>query len=227
MSTGHQANYVQEVLDELAERLADCDTPLLELYALLALTRGTGTTLENVHDAWAVWRNRTRPDHPALIPFIMLAPDVRELDRKYAEAIREAAAELVLGGESPAPEPPGDDTGGRWSCIAFMGRNEYTGYVRDITKNGQPAYRVDLPGLVYGGNPLEYVEYAASAWFSEWPVTEASVRAAWEAKQRAAERRRQQEAEWARMQDQRALTDGSAAVGDEDDYGNGDREAPF
>ena len=144
---------------------------------------------------------------------------------RIAEACRTPASSLLpLEHQGRAT---GDGDGGRWACIAFMGRNEYTGYVRDITKNGQPAYRVDLPGLVYGGNPLEYVEYAASAWFSEWPVTEASVRAAWEAKQRAAERRRQQEAEWARMQDQRALTDGSAAVGDEDDYGNGDREAPF
>lgn len=98
-------NYAQEVLDELAERLPDCDTPLLELYALLALVRGGGTTLENVHDAWAIWRNRTRPDHPSLVPFIKLAPDVRELDRKYADAIREAAAELVLGGV-PDPVPP-------------------------------------------------------------------------------------------------------------------------
>ena len=110
-----------------------------------------------------------------------------------------------------------------------MGRNEYTGYVRDITKNGQPAYRVDLPGLIYGGNPLDYVEYAASAWFSEWPVTEASVRAAWEAKLRAAERRRQQEAEWARMQDQRALTDGGGE-GDHDpdeDLDDDEDDRPF
>ena len=93
-------NYVQEVLDELAERLPDCDTPLLELYALLALTAGTGTTLEDVHQAWAVWRNRTRPDHPSLVPFAALAPEVRELDRKYAEAIREVAAEFGLGSET-------------------------------------------------------------------------------------------------------------------------------
>ena len=93
-------NYVQEVLDELAERLPDCGTPLLELYALLALTAGTGTTLEDVHQAWAVWRNRTRPDHPSLVPFAALAPEVRELDRKYAEAIREVAAEFGLGSET-------------------------------------------------------------------------------------------------------------------------------
>lgn len=104
-ATQEAVNYAQEVLDELAERLPDCDTGLLELYALLALARGGGTTLENVHDAWSIWRNRTRPDHPSLIPFIMLVPDVRELDRKYADAIREAAAELVLGG-APDPEPP-------------------------------------------------------------------------------------------------------------------------
>ncbi len=106
-----RVNYVQEVLDELAGRLPDCDTGLLELYALLALARGGGTTLENVHDAWAIWRSRTRPDHAALVPFIMLAPEVRELDRKYAEAIRAAAANLVLGGV-PDPEPgtvPGEE----------------------------------------------------------------------------------------------------------------------
>jgi hypothetical protein len=102
-TTMSDPNYVQDVLDELAERLPDCNTPLLEFYALLALTMGTGTTLENVHDAWALYRNRTRTDHPALVPFVMLAPDVRELDRKYAEAIRETAAELVLGGFPPCP----------------------------------------------------------------------------------------------------------------------------
>lgn len=116
----------------------------------------------------------------------------------------------------PEPEPLPDGAGGRWACIAFMCRNEYTGYVRDITKGGQAAYRVDLPGLVYGGNPLDYVEYAATAWFSEWPVTEASVRAAWEAKLRAAGKRRRQEAEWARMQEQRALTAGDDDL--DDDY---------
>jgi hypothetical protein len=130
-------------------------------------------------------------------------------------AITDEAEEVADG------DGGGMELSGRWACISFVGRNEYTGYVRDITKNGQPAYRVDLPGLIYGGNPLDYVEYAASAWFSEWPVTEASVRAAWEAKQRAAERRRQQEAEWARMQERRALTDGTEDededLDDEDD----------
>ena len=53
--------------------------------------KGTETTLENVHDAWSTWRDATRPDHPSLVPFAELAPDVQELDRKYADAIREVA----------------------------------------------------------------------------------------------------------------------------------------
>jgi hypothetical protein len=94
-----------------------------------------------------------------------------------------------------------------------MGHIEYTGYVTEITKNGQPAYRVDLPEKIWGGNPLAYVEHAASAWFSDRPVTEESVRRAWEAQLRRAAERARQEAEWARMQEQRAITSG----GEDDD----------
>jgi hypothetical protein len=97
---------------------------------------------------------------------------------------------------------------GEWLSIAFMGHNEYTGYVTEIVKNGQPAYHVDLPEKLWGGNPLACVEYAATAWFSDHPVTEEFVRRAWEAFVRAAEKRRQQEAEWRRADEQRALTAG-------------------
>ncbi len=108
---------------------------------------------------------------------------------------------------------------GQWLCIAFMGHNEHTGYVTEIVKNGQPAYHVDLPEKLWGGNPLAYVEYAASAWFSDRPVTEESVRRAWEAQQRRAAERARQEAEWARTAEQRALTAGG---NQEDDYAWGD-----
>jgi hypothetical protein len=84
-------NYVQAVTDELADLLPGCAGDLLDLYALLALTRGPLTSLEDVHDAWSVWRNRTAPEHRSLIPFAKLAPEVQELDRKYMEAIHQAA----------------------------------------------------------------------------------------------------------------------------------------
>jgi hypothetical protein len=106
---------------------------------------------------------------------------------------------------------------GEWLSIAFMGHNEYTGYVTEIVRNGQPAYHVDLPEKLWGANPLAYVEYAATAWFSGRPVTEEFVRRTWEAFVRAAEKRRQQEAGWRRADEQRALVAGREDDGDDGD----------
>lgn len=86
------ANYIDEVAARIGDLMPGKDIGLLRLYALLALTAGTRTTLENVHDAWAVWRAATRPDHPDLVPFAELAPHVQEHDRKHAEAVRAVAA---------------------------------------------------------------------------------------------------------------------------------------
>ena len=123
----------------------------------------------------------------------------------YAKILGVPAADLLaLALSYESADPPSAD-GGYFACIAFMGRNEYTGYVTRITKNGQPAYHIDLPEKLWGGNPLSWVEYAASAWFSEYPVTEASIRRAWDAKVAAAARRAREEAEWRAAQEQRAL----------------------
>ena len=130
-------------------------------------------------------------------------PEVPEMTEALTP-LREALQEV-----SQQAEPDGE-----WLCIAFMGHNEYTGYVTEIVKNGQSAYHVDLPEKLWGGNPLACVEYAATAWFSDRPVTEEFVRRAWETAQRRAAERAVQEAEWARMAGQRALTAGS----EEDDY---------
>lgn len=85
-------NYIDETAAELGGLLGDCPPELLRLYALLALVRGEETSLEDVHDAWSTWRAGTRPDHPSLVPFGDLAAEVQELDRKYADAIRQVAA---------------------------------------------------------------------------------------------------------------------------------------
>lgn len=84
-------NYIQPVIADLARLLPGCDGILLNLYALLAMTRGVNTRLEDVHDAWSIWQNLSDPRHRSLIPFDQLAPDVQELDRKYMEAIHTAA----------------------------------------------------------------------------------------------------------------------------------------
>jgi hypothetical protein len=38
-----------------------------------------------------VWRSRTRPGHPWIVPFEQLTPDVQEIDRPFADAIASAA----------------------------------------------------------------------------------------------------------------------------------------
>jgi hypothetical protein len=80
-------NYIDEARIRLRIELPGIDDDLLDLYVLLILTRGQNTTLEDIHDAWSVWRSRTQPDHRSVVPFKELAPDVQELDRKYAKAV--------------------------------------------------------------------------------------------------------------------------------------------
>ena len=86
--------YVQHALKVLNRTCPGLDPELAQLYALLALTRGTRTSLQDVHDAWAVWRNSTRPDHPRLVPFHQLTPEVQELDREYMNAIHRTARQV-------------------------------------------------------------------------------------------------------------------------------------
>ena len=129
---------------------------------------------------------------------------------RIAEACGVPASSLLPARHQEAGADHGE---GRWLRIAFMDHLEYAGYVTEVTKNGQPAYRIDLPEKVWGGNPLAYVTLAASAWFSDRPVTEESVRAAWEAQQDRARARAAHEAEWARQQETRALEAGEYPEG--------------
>lgn len=80
-------NYVQRVIDKLSDRHPRCKPELIEMYALLALVRGEKTTLEDVHDAWSVWKNQHRPDHWSLIPFNELTAEKQALDQKYVDSI--------------------------------------------------------------------------------------------------------------------------------------------
>ena len=86
-------NYVSQMINLIIDELPDIPLELASLYALLALTRGINTTLEDVHDAWAVWTAATRNklDHPSLIPFKELTTEIQELDREYMNGIHRAA----------------------------------------------------------------------------------------------------------------------------------------
>ena len=87
-------NCVEQVRDRLAGLSPTCDPALLDLYTLIALQYGEHTDAAMVHNAWAVWRNQTAPDHADLMPFPFLPPAVQAGDEPYAEAIRRAVREV-------------------------------------------------------------------------------------------------------------------------------------
>lgn len=87
-------NYFFDATEAILDQLPGLPYDLAQLYALLALTTGTETTLENVHDAWSAWTINHRPDHRSLVPFSELTEEVQELDRKYRDGIVRAAATL-------------------------------------------------------------------------------------------------------------------------------------
>lgn len=84
-------NYIEEIVARLRELIPDCEDTLLRLYALLVLTTGETTGLCDIHDAWAVWRSVTCPEHENLVPFDELTPEVQLQDFSYRDAIRRVA----------------------------------------------------------------------------------------------------------------------------------------
>lgn len=95
--------YVDDARATLTGFLPDHTGNLLDLYTLLVLVKGEETTLKDVHDAWAVWRNRTDPTHRSIVPFQDLPLATQELDRTYVEAIRLTAHQLRGNCAATAP----------------------------------------------------------------------------------------------------------------------------
>lgn len=140
-------------------------------------------------------------------PWAELTPS----ERQAAEDGVQAVAEAVRLAYPRDIEPDG-----QWLLISFMGHVELTGWVTEITLGAQPAFHVDLPDKLWGANPMAWEEYAGSALYSRRPVTEESVRQAWEAQRERAAQRAREEAEWHTRQQQRAL---EAANDDDESQG--------
>lgn len=83
-------NYIQQTKERLSKKI-DVENDLLDLYTLIVFLKGKTATLEDIHDAWSIWRNNTKPDHKSLIPFDELSPEIQELDREYMLAIHETS----------------------------------------------------------------------------------------------------------------------------------------
>lgn len=70
---------------------------LTDLYLLLVLVRGHDVTLQDVHDAWAVYRSKsdsTRPPHPDLKPFEELSSPTQAKDEPFRQHILAAVNQL-------------------------------------------------------------------------------------------------------------------------------------
>jgi len=57
------------------------------------VSKGENCSLEDIHDAWSIWKISIDSEHPHIIPFDELSSDVKELDREYMEAVVEVAEE--------------------------------------------------------------------------------------------------------------------------------------
>lgn len=92
-------------IDALAHRIYDQGKPtnppdesdmrLYRIYAVLALAKGTDTTLEDVHDAWSAWQAGIFPDHWSLVPFEKLPFHIRAYDQEYCDAIHACSASVM------------------------------------------------------------------------------------------------------------------------------------
>lgn len=89
------SNYAEFVIDLVRTEKPDLEPELARLYALLVLITGADTSLEDVHDAWSIWKTATDPEHRSLVPFSGLSANVQELDREYQHVI-ESAHERML-----------------------------------------------------------------------------------------------------------------------------------
>lgn len=81
-------NYIQKVKKTLSKELGfNIEDDLTDMYALLVLIKGQKCTMEDVHDAWAVWKNKELPEHRSLVPFSNLSKKTQRLDKEYSDAI--------------------------------------------------------------------------------------------------------------------------------------------
>jgi len=136
---------------------------------------------------------------------IMSVAGAKNWNPEGSPDIAQAWSRLTEAKDGLEPGPvPGD---GQFMIIAFMGHTELTGYVTDITIGGEPGFRIDLPEKLWGGNELAWEEYSAKVLFSRRPVTQESVRAAWDETLRRAEERRAWQEEAAQYR-QAAITSG-------------------
>ena len=99
-------NYLQQIAEHVRAHIDPDVLPdqnvdaLMLVYAVLVRSKGTGTELSDVHDAWAAWMSAIEPNHPSVVPFEQLAAEVQAEDRPFLDAVLAVAREISAAGGS-------------------------------------------------------------------------------------------------------------------------------
>lgn len=88
-------NYIDAAHEELSKHIK-VGKGLMRVYSLLVLVKGEETTLEDVHDAWAVnineaWDREKYGEHRSLVPFGELGAETQAKDQSFVDAIHKTA----------------------------------------------------------------------------------------------------------------------------------------
>ncbi|MGW8535776.1 DUF7701 domain-containing protein [Rhodococcus qingshengii] len=100
-------NYIDSVARKIELSLKPEDRPqenaqqLYRLYALLAMSKGSATTLTDVHNAWSIWMLEQEPCHPAIREFSHLEKTKQTEDEPFLEAIKAVSFSIPCEDGSP------------------------------------------------------------------------------------------------------------------------------
>lgn len=95
-----EENYIEDISAQIRAKIDPAKLPndgldqLFASYALLALSKGTQVTNEDVHDAWSSWATQFDPENDSLVPFDELSPETQSQDTMFRDAIRQVAESL-------------------------------------------------------------------------------------------------------------------------------------
>lgn len=95
-------NYLLEIANRIRAAVPRSLVPenaeeLFLLYAVLARSRRIETSAEDVHDAWTAWMLIRGEEHPSMVSFRDLPPEVQAEDEPFAAAIRKIASRHLEG----------------------------------------------------------------------------------------------------------------------------------
>lgn len=93
-------NYIRTIAIRIRREFSADELPkegldyLFDIYALLALSKGTAVTIEDVHNAWSTWATAYDPSNKSLAPFDKLTDEVKQLDEPFRAVISKVAESL-------------------------------------------------------------------------------------------------------------------------------------